>query len=58
MLAHVRSYQLRFRLPEYGYRRVIEATQDKMKLNDDTIILTNTIIWSAGVAPSGKHRRR
>jgi len=33
-------------------RRVIEATQDRIKLNDDTIILTNTIIWSAGVAPS------
>jgi NADH dehydrogenase len=32
-------------------RRVIEATQDRIKLNDDTIILTNTIIWSAGVAP-------
>ena len=32
-------------------RRVIEATQDSIKLNDDTIILTNTIIWSAGVAP-------
>ena len=33
-------------------RRVIEATQDSIKLNDDTIILTNTIIWSAGVAPN------
>jgi NADH dehydrogenase len=33
-------------------RRVIEATQGSIKLNDDTIILTNTIIWSAGVAPS------
>jgi NADH:quinone reductase (non-electrogenic) len=33
-------------------RLVIEATQDRIKLNDDTIILTNTIIWSAGVAPS------
>src|SRR5215469_16390458 len=33
-------------------RRVIEATHDRIKLNDDTIILTNTIIWSAGVAPS------
>src|SRR5215467_16206942 len=32
-------------------RRVIEATQDRIKLNDDTIILTNTIIWSTGVAP-------
>ena len=32
-------------------RRMIEATQGSIKLNDDTIILTNTIIWSAGVAP-------
>jgi len=29
-------------------RRVIEATQDRIKLNYDTIILTNTIILSAG----------
>ena len=33
-------------------RRVIEATQGSIKLNDDTIVLTNTIIWSAGVAPN------
>ncbi|MGA9154033.1 MAG: FAD-dependent oxidoreductase [Candidatus Nitrosopolaris sp.] len=33
-------------------RRVIEATQGSIKLNDDTVILTNTIIWSAGVAPN------
>jgi NADH dehydrogenase len=33
-------------------RWVIEATQDSIKLNDDTIILTNTIIWSGGVAPN------
>ncbi|MFZ0513762.1 MAG: FAD-dependent oxidoreductase [Candidatus Nitrosopolaris sp.] len=33
-------------------RRVIEATQGSIKLNDDTIILTNTIIWSGGVAPN------
>jgi len=31
---------------------VIEATQGSIKLNDDTIILTNTIVWSAGDAPS------
>jgi NADH dehydrogenase len=33
-------------------RRVIEATQGSIRLSDDTIIPTNTIIWSAGVAPS------
>src|SRR5215470_10139281 len=31
---------------------MIEATQGSIKLKDDTIILTNTIIWSAGDAPS------
>src|SRR5215831_10937772 len=36
----------------YLSRRVIEATHGSIKLNDDTIISTNTIIWSAGVAPT------
>ena len=34
-------------------RRVIEATQHSVKLNDDTVILTNTISsFTGGVAPN------
>jgi NADH dehydrogenase len=33
-------------------RRVISATEDSVKLNDDTIIPTKTIVWSGGVAPN------
>ncbi|MFZ0513891.1 MAG: NAD(P)/FAD-dependent oxidoreductase [Candidatus Nitrosopolaris sp.] len=33
-------------------RRVIGATDGSIKLDDDTTILTNTIIWSGGIAPS------
>jgi NADH dehydrogenase len=32
--------------------RVISATEDSVKLNDDTIIPTKTIVWSGGVAPN------
>src|SRR6476660_1164470 len=32
--------------------RVISATEDSVKLNDDAIIPTKTIVWSGGVAPN------
>jgi NADH dehydrogenase len=32
--------------------RVISATEDSVKLNDDAIIPTKTIVWSGGVTPN------